>query len=495
MADNVAITAGTGTTIAADDIGGALHQRIKLTWGVDGSAVDASASNPLPVVQTGTPGLATGAATSANQATQITALADILAKLSADPATQTTLAAILAKIIAAPATEAKQDALNALITSIDAKNPALGQALAAASVPVVLTAAQLTTLTPPAAITGFATSAKQDTQITAEQAILAKLIAAPATEAKQDTQITAEQAILAKLIAAPATEAKQDTGNTSLASIDSKLTTQAGYLDGVETLLTAVDGHVDGIEAEIGATNESAASTDIATSGLNGLTKRLLQRITTLLAVFPTTIDTNSGNKSASTLRTVIATDQPNLTTPLNVAASFAASESHLGEMGGNLTMISTQFTRPSDTTAYAAGDAVGDSTSALTMQALANAARVSGGSGYITGIRINTDKKSITPRFRIHLYNTNGATLSNDNAAWQDRYADNSKYVGCWDLPAMRTGADSTNSTNSYSEDMSVRIPFTCAATSLYYVLETLDAFTPASAQGVSVSVFADRN
>lgn len=37
------------------------------------------------------------------------------------------------------------------------KIPSLGQALAAASVPVVLTAAQLTTLTPPAAITGFAT--------------------------------------------------------------------------------------------------------------------------------------------------------------------------------------------------------------------------------------------------------------------------------------------------------------------------------------------------
>lgn len=50
-------------------------------------------------------------------------------------------------------------------TSIDAKIPALGQALAAASVPVVLTASQLTTLTPPAAISGFATAAKQDTII------------------------------------------------------------------------------------------------------------------------------------------------------------------------------------------------------------------------------------------------------------------------------------------------------------------------------------------
>jgi hypothetical protein len=42
------------------------------------------------------------------------------------------------------------------LAAINTKLPALGQALAAASVPVVLTAAQITTLTPPAAITGFA---------------------------------------------------------------------------------------------------------------------------------------------------------------------------------------------------------------------------------------------------------------------------------------------------------------------------------------------------
>ncbi len=49
MADNVAITAGTGTSIAADDIGGVMHQRVKLTHGEDGSATDASTTNPLPV--------------------------------------------------------------------------------------------------------------------------------------------------------------------------------------------------------------------------------------------------------------------------------------------------------------------------------------------------------------------------------------------------------------------------------------------------------------
>lgn len=55
------------------------------------------------------------------------------------------------------ATAARQDTGNASLASIDGKTPALGQALAAASVPIVLTAAQLSTLTPPAAITGFST--------------------------------------------------------------------------------------------------------------------------------------------------------------------------------------------------------------------------------------------------------------------------------------------------------------------------------------------------
>lgn len=41
MADNVAITAGSGTTIAADDVAGVMHQRVKLSLGADGSAVDA----------------------------------------------------------------------------------------------------------------------------------------------------------------------------------------------------------------------------------------------------------------------------------------------------------------------------------------------------------------------------------------------------------------------------------------------------------------------
>jgi hypothetical protein len=77
MADNVAITAGTGTTIAADDVGGGvLHQRVKLTWGVDGTGTDASASNPLPVVQTGTHNI--GTVTTVTTVAAVTAISNAL---------------------------------------------------------------------------------------------------------------------------------------------------------------------------------------------------------------------------------------------------------------------------------------------------------------------------------------------------------------------------------------------------------------------------------
>ena len=105
-------------------------------------------------------------ATAANQGTANSALASVVSLLTTQAGyldgVETALASILAKLIAAPATEAKQDTGNTSLSSIDGKTPALGQAVAGSSVPVVLPAAQITTLTPPAAITGYATSAKQD---------------------------------------------------------------------------------------------------------------------------------------------------------------------------------------------------------------------------------------------------------------------------------------------------------------------------------------------
>ena len=49
MADNVAYTPGSGATIAADDIGGVLYQRVKMIHGADGIAHETADGNPLPI--------------------------------------------------------------------------------------------------------------------------------------------------------------------------------------------------------------------------------------------------------------------------------------------------------------------------------------------------------------------------------------------------------------------------------------------------------------
>ena len=53
MADNVAITPGSGAIAAADDIGGVLFQRVKVSHGADGSATDTSEAAPLPTQDKG----------------------------------------------------------------------------------------------------------------------------------------------------------------------------------------------------------------------------------------------------------------------------------------------------------------------------------------------------------------------------------------------------------------------------------------------------------
>lgn len=128
--------------------------------------------------------LPTGAATSALQTTGNTSLSSIDGKVLTDaqlratpvpvsgPLTDAQLRASAVPVEAAAlplptgaSTSALQTTGNTSLSSIDTKTPALGQALAAASVPVVLTAAQIVTLTPPTSvgITGTATVAGNKT--------------------------------------------------------------------------------------------------------------------------------------------------------------------------------------------------------------------------------------------------------------------------------------------------------------------------------------------
>ena len=64
MVDNVAISSGTGTTIATDDVGGVHYQITKIAYGALDTATLASMANPLPVMDPDTTATGTIAAIS-----------------------------------------------------------------------------------------------------------------------------------------------------------------------------------------------------------------------------------------------------------------------------------------------------------------------------------------------------------------------------------------------------------------------------------------------
>lgn len=183
----------------------------------------------------GTVSLPTGAATAANQST-------IIGHLDGVEGLLTTIDTDTGNIATSTA-------------SIDSKTPALGQALASASVPVVLTAAQLSTLTPPAAITGFATET---------------------TLAALNAKVTAVNtgAVVVSSSALPS-------GAATAANQSSELTL-------------------------IGAVNETAPASDTASSGLNGRLQRIAQRITSLIALVPTAL-TAGGNFKVAIQEALVA--------------------------------------------------------------------------------------------------------------------------------------------------------------------------------------------
>lgn len=220
-----------------------------------------------------------------------------------------------------PAGAATEAGHLAAIDTATARIPTQGQAVAAASTPVVLPAAQITTLTPPAAITGFGLEATQlangvligpvnetaPVNDTANSGLNGRL---QRVAQRLTTMIGLLPAALGQGTMAQGLRVVLPSDQTAIPVTASAGTNLNTSLLGLET--TQVAGNV-----LTGAVNETAPANDTANSGLNGRLQRIAQRLTTLLAVFPATLAVNSGNKDASTLRVVLATDQPTVPTSI----------------------------------------------------------------------------------------------------------------------------------------------------------------------------------
>jgi hypothetical protein len=155
-------------------------------------------------------------------------------------------------------------------------------------------------------------------------------------------------------------------------------------------------------------------------------------------------------------------------------------------------------ITRPDDTTAYAAKDAIADSASAPTALTFTRLGRELNGEGYITGARIATNQAANVARFKLHLYRV-APTAINDNAAFTLLWANRATRIGAVTFAACATegtGSDMAVAQAYPSDGGGLVLPFKCASTDddVYGLLETLDAFTPAALQVFYIELTVDQ-
>lgn len=153
--------------------------------------------------------------------------------------------------------------------------------------------------------------------------------------------------------------------------------------------------------------------------------------------------------------------------------------------------IAASEITRPANTTAYTAGDAVGTATSSVLT--LSNAARQNSGGGRVLAVRLFKSGTTVTnATFTIHFWNAAPTDVA-DNAPLDILYAQQSRYVGNVALSTMVVGG----SGGGYAF-ATVNPPMWYSTASgskaLYAVIVATAGYTPASAETFTLSVTVEQ-
>lgn len=157
------------------------------------------------------------------------------------------------------------------------------------------------------------------------------------------------------------------------------------------------------------------------------------------------------------------------------------------------IAVVSANFTRPSNTTAYTSGDLVADTVTAGSVAPLtfATAARTTAGSGQVLRARLKKSTNTTTAAsFRLHLYKSSPTCTNGDNDAW---LTTQSGYLGSFDLDA--SGSAGRVFSDPAAEVIGVptvgsQVNFVATATTIYGLLEARGAYTPGSAEVFTVEL-----
>ncbi len=163
--------------------------------------------------------------------------------------------------------------------------------------------------------------------------------------------------------------------------------------------------------------------------------------------------------------------------------------QQHIGQVGGVSNVwqsADASLTRPNNTTAYSANQAVGSSTSALFT--FSGFFRAPGGSGLLTGLRLVASGSGIATTnmgaIRAHLFNASPTVASglSDQGTFTTLVADDKLKLGVADFTSWTIGGTGSTLIESYGSLAFQPLPIIGAAGSLalFAVLEARGAFTP---------------
>jgi hypothetical protein len=138
----------------------------------------------------------------------------------------------------------------------------------------------------------------------------------------------------------------------------------------------------------------------------------------------------------------------------------------------------SAGITRPNDTTAYASGDLVANSTTAgsVTPFSITNATRGQGIASHVRRITVRKSGTSVTnATFRVHLFCASPTVANGDNAAISFNQA--MKYIGSADIASMQAATD--GAVGFIAADFAFGA---VSSNTIYALLEARGAYTPAA-------------
>jgi hypothetical protein len=153
-----------------------------------------------------------------------------------------------------------------------------------------------------------------------------------------------------------------------------------------------------------------------------------------------------------------------------------------------NTKTITVSKTRPADTTTYAVGDTISESSGAGTVWTFPGFAREAGKGGTLVGasLIISTDQ-SIKLDSELWLFDAAPTTTLNDNVAWAPTDAEMKTLLGIVFFPAALWKAGSGNGCVDL-DALSKAFQCVAAGSAIYGVLRAANAYVPTSGEEITI-------